>query len=99
MSYSLSIRARSKQEAKEKVEAALAPYGFDSKHNPHCRDGASIREGIASRIDCFAEVPADKEMVVEAYGHSAASYGPEGVGDLVHADSAVKVFLVPAATV
>lgn len=99
MSYSISIRAKSRQEAKQKVADALLGYSFDSPYNAHSRDGVSIASAIYSRVDSFAEVEEGKEMVVEAYGHSVAHYGTRiRVGDLSSAESTLKVYVVPAAT-
>lgn len=94
MSYSINVRAKSKQEAKERAQALITQQVACQKSHADS-DLATVRTTCDGMIDACKEPDATQDVVLEAHGSVSGHWDGAGLVEVRYAQINAKAYLAP----
>lgn len=94
MSYSITVRGKTKHEAKQRALTSLALQFTTMKD--HERDAAAAQASASAHVDAVDEPKEGNEIVVECNGHLSGHWEQGGLSHCTNANHTVRVYHAPA---
>lgn len=90
MSYSITVRGKTKHEAKQKALTALSLQFTTMKE--HARDAAAAQASASAHVDAVDEPKEGNEVVVECNGYLTGNWELRGLSHVTGASHTVRVY-------